>query len=240
MALKLVLETLDTVDDALKPLYVEHDGKFHLDTDADSVRSHRDVLPLANAYDRTKAELGTVRGKLTEAEKRAAPEGFDADAWKAFKDGKPDAAAQQRMVELRNTLEAERDDWKGKYEGEVERSRLSKVNTELTDALGKAGITNPSYIPAVRALLAPRVSLDGENGVMDIGLGPMGIAEAVKRWAAGDEGKAFVSPAKGDDARGNDRGSGAGKTVSAKDLDAMTPQAKAEYFAKNPGVTVTD
>lgn len=47
MALKLVLDSLDNVEEAIKTLYVEHsDGKFHLDTDADSVRGHRDVLPL--------------------------------------------------------------------------------------------------------------------------------------------------------------------------------------------------
>ncbi|MQW58121.1 hypothetical protein [Sinorhizobium meliloti] len=34
----------------------------------------------------------------------------------------------------------------------------------------------------------------------------MGMAEPVNRWAAGDEGKSFVAPAKGDNAKGNDGG----------------------------------
>ncbi len=208
MALKLVLDSLDNVDEALKALYVEHsDGKFHLDTDADSVRGHRDVLPLANAYDRTKTDLATVKGELADAKKKAAPDDFDAETWKKLKDGKTDDAAHQRqLVELRKTLEGERDDWKGKYEGEVTKGKKAKINAELTDALSASGITNPSFVKAARALLEPRVAMDTDDASMDIGLGPMGIAEAVKRWAAGDEGKSFVAPAKGDNAKGNDGG----------------------------------
>ena len=241
MPVKLVLDSLDTVDESLKPLYVEHsDGKFHLDTEADSVRGHRDVIPLANAYERTKTDLTGLRTKLTEAEKRAAPEGFDADAWKAFKEGKPEAQYQQQIAQVRQTLEAERDEWKGKFEKSENEKRQGAIERDLSDAIAAAGITNPAFAKAARAMLAPRVALDGEAGVLDIGLGPMGIGEAVKRWAAGDEGKAFVAPPKGDDARGNDRGSGGGKTVSAKELEAMAPQAKAQFFQKNPGITVTD
>ncbi|WP_246806031.1 hypothetical protein [Ensifer sp. ENS10] len=208
MALKLVLDSLDNVDEALKPIYVAHsDGKFHLDTDADSVRGHRDVLPLANAYERTKTDLATVKGELADAKKKAAPDDFDAETWKKLKDGKTDDAAHQRqLVELRKTLEGERDDWKGKFEGEVTKGKKAKINAELTDALSASGITNPSFVKAARALLEPRVAMDTDDASMDIGLGPMGIAEAVKRWAAGDEGKSFVAPAKGDNAKGNDGG----------------------------------
>lgn len=208
MALKLVLDSLDNVDEALKALYVEHsDGKFHLDTDADSVRGHRDVLPLANAYERTKTDLATVKGELADAKKKVAPEDFDPETWKKLKDGKTDDAAHQRqLVELRKTLEAERDEWKGKFEGEVTKGKKAKINADLTDALAASGITNPSFVKAARALLEPRVAMDTDDASMDIGLGPMGIAEAVKRWAAGDEGKSFVAPAKGDNAKGNDGG----------------------------------
>ncbi|MBD9510008.1 hypothetical protein IB265_24850 [Ensifer sp. ENS10] len=107
---------------------------------------------------------------------------------------------------MRKTLEGERDDWKGKFEGEVTKGKKAKINAELTDALSASGITNPSFVKAARALLEPRVAMDTDDASMDIGLGPMGIAEAVKRWAAGDEGKSFVAPAKGDNAKGNDGG----------------------------------
>lgn len=207
MAVKLVVETLDDIDETLHPLYVEHDGKFHLDADADSIRGHRDVMPLANAYDRTKSDLSSYKTKLTDAQRRAAPDDFDPETWKKLKDGKTDDAAHQRqLVELRKTLEAERDEWKGMYTGEVTKGRKAKVNAELTDALSSAGITNAVFVKAARAMLEPRVSMDDDDTSLDIGLGPMTISEAVKRWSTGDEGKAFVAPAKGDDARGNTRG----------------------------------
>ncbi len=234
MALKLVLDSLDNVDEALKALYVEHsDGKFHLDTDADSVRGHRDVLPLANAYERTKTDLATVKGELADAKKKAAPDDFDTETWKKLKDGKTDDAAHQRqLVELRKTLEGERDDWKGKYEGEVTKGRKAKINAELTDALSSSGITNPSFVKAARALLEPRVAMDTDDASMDIGLGPMGIAEAVKRWAAGDEGKSFVAPPKGDNAKGNDGGHQQQKTKG--DFGGDTKARTAAIAAKFP------
>ena len=234
MALKLVLDSLDNVDEALKALYVDHsDGKFHLDTDADSVRGHRDVLPLANAYERTKTDLATVKGELADAKKKAAPDDFDTETWKKLKDGKTDDAAHQRqLVELRKTLEGERDDWKGKYEGEVTKGRKAKINAELTDALSSSGITNPSFVKAARALLEPRVAMDTDDASMDIGLGPMGIAEAVKRWAAGDEGKSFVAPPKGDNAKGNDGGHQQQKTKG--DFGGDTKARTAAIAAKFP------
>ena len=214
MPINLVLDNLDNVEDALKPFYVEHDGKFHLDTVSDSVRAHRDVTPLANAYERTKGELATVKESLTIAQKRAAPEGFDADAWKAWKEGKPDAQTLQQMAQLRQTLEGERDEWKGKYEQSQTAIRQAAIERDLSDAITAAGISNPSFAKAARALLAPRVDATADAASLDIGLGPMPISDAVKRWAAQDEGKAFVTPPSGDGARG--QSGNAGKQSAAK------------------------
>lgn len=239
MAVKLVLDTLDGVDDALRPLYVEHDGKFHLDADAESIRGHRDVTPLANAYDRTKADRDKIKAALADAERKAGsiPADFDPEAWKSFKEGKTDAAA---MVKLRQELEADRDKWKGQYEATVAQVRRVTIDQALADAIAKAGITNPAYAKAARALLSPQVKLDGDSPTVDTDMGPLALGDFVKRWASGEDGKAFVTPPKGDAARGNDRGAGAGKTVSAKDLDKMTAQEKAKFFAANPGTVVTD
>lgn len=233
MALKLVLETLDNVSDALKEFYVEHDGKFHLDTDADSVRCHRDVTPLANAYDRVKVDLQNAKNEAAEAKRKAAPDDFDPETWKKLKDGKTDDAAHQRqLVELRKTLEAERDDWKGKFEGEVTKGRKAKINAELTDALSSAGIATPQFVKAARALLEPRVAMDSDDVSIDIGLGPMTIAEGIKRWASGEEGKPFVAPAKGGGEQGNNTGH---QQQTAKGDFGGTPDArKAAIRAKFP------
>lgn len=235
--LKTVLDNLDGLDETTQSFYAEDNGRYVLKVEG--IDAHPEVANLKSAYERTKADREAIRGKLTDAEKRLAPEGFDLEAWKAWKEGKPDAAAQQQLVQLRQTLEAERDQWKGKYETTVEEYRMSKVNGDLSDAIAAAKITNPVFVKAARAMLAPNVKLDGEKAFFDTDMGPMGLTEYVKRWAASDEGKDFVDPPKGDGAKGNERGPGAGKSISAADLEKMSPQEKAAYFAANPGVTVT-
>lgn len=238
--LKTVLETLDGVDDAMQSLYTETDGKFILQIEG--VDDHPDVANLKSAYTRTKADRDAIKAKASEYEQRLAklPEDFDPETWKKLKEGNGDAAkASAQMIELRKTLEAERDEWKTKYETTEQKIQRVAIERSLDEAITAAGITNPMYVKAARALLSDQVKMEGDKTVVDTDMGPMALPEFVKRWAAG-EGKSFVSPPSGGDAKGNERGSGGGKTVSAKELDGMTPQAKAKFFADNPGVTVTD
>jgi len=49
--------------------------------------------------------------------------------------------------------EAERDEWKGKFEGEVTKGKKAKINADLTDVLSASGITNPAFVKADRAIL---------------------------------------------------------------------------------------
>ena len=53
-------------------------------------------------------------------------------------------------------------------------------------------------------------------------------------------GDSSLFKSQGGGGTGNDRGTGGGKTVSARELDTKTPQEKATFFAANPGITVTD
>lgn len=238
--LKTVLESLEGVDDAVQPFYVESDGKFVLQIEG--VNDHPDVANLKSAYTRTKADRDAVKAKVAEYEQTIAklPEDFDPETWKKLKEGNGDAAKQSaQMIELRKTLEAERDEWKAKYETKEQEIQRVAVERSLDEAIQASGITEPIYMKAARALLAPQVKVEGEKSVVDTDMGPMPLPEYVKRWAAGD-GKSFVSPPKGGNAKGNERGSGGGKTVSEKELAGMTPQAKAKFFADNPGITVTD
>ena len=69
-------------------------------------------------------------------------------------------------------------------------------------------------------------------------MGPKVLTDYVKSWAA-SEGKDFVAPPSGGGAGGSKGGASAGKTISASELDGMTPAEKAKFFAKNPGIQVT-
>ena len=242
MPIKAVVESLDGLDENLQSLYVQDGDKFFLDLDDDSIREHRAVAPLRNAYDRTKSDLQRAREEreAASAKLRALPEDFDPDMWKRLKEGGDPAKREAQMVEMRKQFETERDEWKSKYEEASGRVQRVIVERSLEDALASSGITSPAFIKAARALLVGQVKLDGDRPVVETDMGSFPVADYVKRWAAG-EGKDFVQPPSGGGARGNDRGtSGTGKTVAAKDLESMTPREKADFFAKNPSVAITD
>lgn len=228
MALKTVLETLEGVDDALQSFYTETDGKFILQIDG--VDNHPDVSNLKSAYERTKADRDAARAERDAAKKLAAdfPEDFDAEKWAKIKDGKPDEAA---LIKLRQTLEAERDDWKGKFEAASQTSLRNALDRDLTDALQEAGVTNPAFAKAARTMLASDVKIgDDGKAVVETDMGPMALAEHVKRWAA-TEGKPFVTPPSGGGAGG---GKGGGGTVTAESFAKMGDKERTDLFRNDP------
>lgn len=225
MALKAFLETLDGVDDAVKPFYTENDGKFVLAVE--DVDNHPEVANLKSAYEKTKADKEKAKTDAKNLAARIAE----------LEKGAPDTAATQaKITQLQEQLAealGKVTDLSGKLTG-VTRDRA------LTDALAAAGVTNPTFLKASQALLSGSVKM-GEDGTayVETGMGPKVLADFVKSWTAG-EGKAFVTPPAGGGGGGNDKGAGAGKTVSARDLEDKSPAEKAKFFAANPGITVTD
>lgn len=224
--LKTVLDTLDGVDDAVKPFYTETDGKFILQVDG--VDSHPEVANLKSAYERTKADRDAARQERDAAKAAAAaiPDDFDAEKWAKLKDGKADEAA---LIKLRQTLEAERDEWKGKFEAERNTSLRNALDRDLTDALNGAGVTNPAFAKAARTMLSGDVKI-GDDGkpFVETDMGPMPLVDHVKRWAAG-EGKDFVTPAQGGGAKG-----GKGDGNASKKWGDMTSAEKVALHRENP------
>lgn len=222
MALKTLLDTLDGVDDAVKPFYTETDGKFILQIDG--VDSHPDVANLKSAYERTKADRDTARTERDAAKALAKdfPDDFDAEKWAKLKDGKPDEAA---LIKLRETLEADRDEWKGKFETANKTALKNATDRDLTDALNAAGVTNPTFAKAARGMLADGVKI-GEDGkpFVETDMGPLPLSEHVKRWAGG-EGKDFVTPASGGGSKGGEGKGGSDSNPWAKDTRNLTQQA---------------
>jgi len=114
------------------------------------------------------------------------------------------------------------------------------IENGLTAELSKAGITNPQFLKAAQALLKGSASIfaDGEKRVAKIG--DKDLADAVKEWAAGDEGKHFVTAPN--NSGGNANG-GAGKGDSMKmsrsSFDALSPAQKSE-FGKKGGTLTND
>lgn len=210
--LKTVVETLDGLDEAVKPFYAEADGKFILQVEG--IDAHPEVANLKTAYERVKADKDAA--KL--AEKKAKD-----DLASALKD-KPDADA---LVKLRdelegkiNTLTTENDSLKGQLTG-VTRDRA------LSEALAGAGVTNPTYVKAASALLGGSVKMVDGKAVVETDMGPVDVAQHVKRWVAG-EGKDFVTPPAGGGAKGQNDG----KTNPTGDMGGSQEQRVAAIKAK--------
>lgn len=222
MALKALLDSLDGVDDAIKPFYAEREGKYVLSVEG--VDDHPDVANLRNAYARTKedkekakTEAATLKAQITELQK-----------------GAPDTAATQaKIAQLQEQLDAanaKAGEWQQKFTG-VTRDQA------LASSLQSAGITNPTFLKAAQAMLSGMVKL-GEDGTayVETGMGPKVLGDFVKGWAASD-GKDFVTPAKGGGAGGNDRSS-TGASMKRADFDKLDPAAKAKAVQEK--VTITD
>ena len=143
----------------------------------------------------------------------------------------------QKTVKLATT-EAEKA--KKALEGAEGFTQKLLVDNGLTDALTKAGVTNPVHLKAAKSMLAGQVAIvaDGDNRSAKIG--DKDLAAAVSEWAKGDEGKFFVAATQnnGGGANGSNSSGGNSKTVDRSAFDAMNHVERAA-FAKGGG-TVTD
>lgn len=66
------------------------------------------------------------------------------------------------------------------------------IDNGLNDAMIKAGI-RPEFMAAAKAMLKAQAQIKAENGEYSALMGDKPLMEAVSEWAAGDEGKHFVS-----------------------------------------------
>jgi hypothetical protein len=157
-------------------------------------------------------------------------------------------------------VEAERDDWKAKAseatkaaakaakdkevsdkraaDNEAAMSRLV-VDNGLSDALIKAGVTNPVHQKAAKALLREQVALADENGSKVAKVGDKALSDYITEWAGSDEGKHFVTApdTSGGGSRGGQRVNAGGKAISRAQFDALDPVARAAHFSEGGSVS---
>lgn len=228
MALKMILETLDDVPEALHEFYTEKDGKYVLD--AEGVDDHPAVASLKNAYRSEQERRRKLTTELAAEKAKTAdlPEDFDPDEWARLKaeeearQADPDnkdvrkqietavsAARQQEQTKAASQIkkiEGERD--AAIAAGDATKAQLRKriVEDDLNKALTEAGVTKPTFLKAAKAMLERDVEVieedDGIVARMKADLGGDEIAKYVATWVQTDDGKVFVEPAKGGDAPG--------------------------------------
>ena len=152
-------------------------------------------------------------------------------------------ATQAKLAEATKALKAantEAEKVKKAFEGESKLTHRLLVENGLTDALTKAGVTNPVHLRAAKAMLSGQVQLvaEGDNRIAKVG--DKALADYVGEWAKGEEGKYFVAAQQNG---GGGAPGGAGKGGNVKSLtrtafDGLDVAAKSKFIAD--GGTVTD
>ncbi len=162
------------------------------------------------------AEVKDLKAKVR-ASQEIKPEDLAAIEARAEK-AEADLKALQGQVK---TLTTERDKAVKALETESGFTQRLLVENGLTEALTAAGVKEAPHLKAVKALFAPQVKIEADGETRVAKLGDKALADAIKEWAASDEGKFFVSAPNngGGDARGGKGGDG-GKTMTRSEYDA--------------------
>ena len=152
-------------------------------------------------------------------------------------------ATQAKLAEATKALKAantEAEKVKKAFEGESKLTHRLLVENGLTDALTKAGVTNPVHLRAAKAMLSGQVQLvaEGDNRIAKVG--DKALADYVGEWAKGEEGKYFVAAQQngGGGAPGGAGKGGNAKTLTRTAFDGLDVAAKSKFIAD--GGTVTD
>lgn len=105
----------------------------------------------------------------------------------------------------------------------------SIADSALTEALAKAGVTNPVHLKAAKALLGSAVQVADEDGQRVVKAGDKGLGDFITEWAGGDEGKHFItSNANGGGSRG-----GSGLPSKLPKRSEMDAAQKREFIAEH-------
>jgi hypothetical protein len=121
------------------------------------------------------------------------------------------------------------------YAAEQANTARLLINDGLTQALTAAGVTDAKLIKAAAAMIRdefkPAVTIDGESRVAVIGDKP--LAQFVKDWAIGDDGKSFVAAPVNS---GGGAAGGKGGTGQVNPFDPTTKNVteQGKLFLQNP------
>lgn len=181
---------------------------------------------ITDAHEADIAGLKQKNSNLIQANKSLKAGGVDARVHDEL------AQAQEQMAELNAKLKAAdgvKSRLESKLASEVQaREKIqgeftsAKIDAELSSALTAAGVSNPAYLSASKALLKGQLSL-GEDGVT---MGDKPLAEALKEWTGSDEGKAFISaPTGGSGPAKGGKGGYSGENPFAEGSINLTKQA---------------
>ena len=240
MALKLIVDSVDGLDDSVKALYVEKDGKFHLDVDG-----IEDTSGLKGALTKERKRADEMEKKIKRWERLGKTEDEIAElVAKAEETAQTEAEKKGEWEKLKAQMNAAHMDAL-KAKDETITQMRERLNAELVDAKAVAAIAAAKGEPA---LLLPHVQrftkVDDEFNVQVVdakgdprvnGKGePLTISDLVSEMRQSEVfGRAFEG--SGNSGSGKQPNSGGGTTNSPAGVpkswaEAKTPEEKAAFI----------
>ena len=255
MALKKVLENLDNVDESLKSLYAEKDGKFVLDVEG----GFEDVDGLKSALAKERESARKAEQARKEREKELENLGMSTDEIKDLIEKEKDRQSKQDLE--KGEFEKLKNQLLEKHQKELgsKDERLSQVykalekqmiTAEAVRAISKEKGVADLLLPHVQGQVKVEESDNGEFAVRVMGKdGPryndkgefMGIGDLVKEMKENEVfGRAFEgSNISGGGSTGNDAGAGGSEfSISATDARDHQKFKQAEAQAQKAGKTL--
>jgi hypothetical protein len=181
---------------------------------------------VAKAEEGLKAKLDEVMDEAKEAKRklRAASE-IKPEDLTAAEDRADKAEARVKELEKAAKEKAEK-----ALEAETGVTRKLIAENGLREQLAANGVTNAVHQKAAMAMLLGQVQVVAEGDTRIAKAGDKGLADFVKEWAGGDEGKLFVSAPNnsGGGAPGSKDAKPSAQTMTRAAYDALDQNAKAE------------
>ena len=102
----------------------------------------------------------------------------------------------------------------------------------LVAELTKAGVTDPAYLDAVKALHLGNVKVVADGDTRKALYGDKPLADAIKEWAGSDIGKRFVAAPgnSGGGAPGGRGGKNGAKRITESEFNSLSAKDRAAYF----------
>lgn len=247
MGIKAVLETIDGIDENVRGLYKEVDGKFVLDVEPVDDYALENIGGLKKVNSDLASDRDQLRGKLRESESTMNALKLQIAELEAGKSGELD----QRISKLKNDLtELHQKELKSR-DDTVETLRGQLRNLSVTNALKDALVSHKATENGVKLLpdiLGKNIKLDDsgnpivvdQNGNVRSGKsGNMTIQELVGEQAQ-TLPEFFMSDAKSGGGTKNSSGtpgSSGGKTKTRSEYEQLSPKDRIE-FTKGGGKVV--
>jgi hypothetical protein len=261
MSLPVFVESQDQVPEGMTDYYHD-DGNGRFVLKIDGVTEHPEVSSLYNAYkseqERRKSAIEERDRYKQKAE--VIPEDMEPEiiqqVIERFRTGKVDenkdddskkhqadwlkVDPEKIRKQVEQKFREDLDNLDNQLKLKENQLRNLIIDNELTSAISNNKISYPPYQKAVKQLWKDSVEVvENEDGSISTqvdldGVGPVSLDQAIRVWAAGDEGSAFVDGNVGSGARGAGAGFGpkGKKEINRDQFDGMSPEEKTEFIQK--------